>query len=318
MPRLLCIIPYYNFHNSQILTKNHRKCTRLLREQGCDILTIEALNHEQHKSSLLTTIFDLNTSFIDIRDTTWHNTKSLMDVIQHTNIVTRLVINQPLWYKENLINYAILHYGQLYDYIAWIDSGLLLNDGWVENTINALQKHDMVQCFDNGIWLAQDGSVEKTCKGYVYAQHLNIMRKCVEWPSPGGAWAIRRDKYTDGLLYQYAIVGGGDSLFVNAIFHNGKTTHATSLAYKQHFQSWYDNVFLPAKLNISYLNGEYIHLWHAARQSRMYHKRHDILAKNGYNPDKHLHIVNGILQFTDEAPLNMISGIKQYIYQRAE
>lgn len=107
-----------------------------------------------------------------------------------------------------------------YSAIAWVDSGLVLSDGWSHRASRALDDYDVVQCFDHGEWLDQAGAVCRRKRGSIAAicEHDSAVRTIHDNTSVGGAWAARSDLFRDGFrLYDRAITGGGDSWVVSGL-----------------------------------------------------------------------------------------------------
>jgi hypothetical protein len=61
------------------------------------------------------------------------------------------------------------------------------------------------------------------------------------------------------------------------------------------------------------------HLYHGERHNRQYTKRHEILKKVNYDPNRHVEYSNnGTLRFTEYAPDIMIRKLADYIFSRRE
>jgi len=287
MNDILCIIPYYDFHGNERLPTNHYTGVKSLQEQGVDTLAIEAVYDNQPRLS------GDNTVQIDV---------------QH-----------PLWYKENLINLGIQEFRDQYKYIGWIDSGLLLNDGWVELALDKLHHVDLIQCFRSGNWFNEHGMIEYITDGYIYTQVMDV--RFPNRPSPGGAWVARSSVLSDNFLYDRNIVGGGDSLLAYTVLRNG-AVHSELKHYTQehgeHYLEWHEQLS-QRNLTCSYIRGSFTHLWHATLKQRQHIQRHQILKQYNYNPVRDLlYDPSGLLTYSPDVNTDLPDAIHKYLVHRTK
>jgi hypothetical protein len=288
MNDVLCIIPYYDFYGkNEYILRNHKQAVAALQAQGVTVLTMEAAYRGNRR----------------IKDT--HDTI-------HVNV------NDILWYKESLINYAIKICRQHHKYLVWMDSGFLLSDGWVEAATKKLSKGEcgLVQCFDHGVWTNPGGGLDKKNWGYVCAHHTGIASKCKVYPSPGGAWMVRASDCDDKpFLHEVNIVGGGDTIFTNASMHQGQIYHPLTPPHLAHYKEWYEE-FKERDLSVSYIEGQFTHLWHTTHKQRRLVDRHHLLTQAQYNPYIDLKHANGVLAYTDAASGELRTAVANHILNR--
>ena len=62
--------------------------------------------------------------------------------------IIRLRSGSPLWQKERLLSYAVSRLPRECEYVAWLDCDLIFPEcDWVEQTIDKLQRADLIQLF---------------------------------------------------------------------------------------------------------------------------------------------------------------------------
>jgi len=99
---------------------------------------------------------------------------------------------------------------------------------------------------------------------------------------PGCAWAAQRSMWKEaGGLYPYAILGGGDSLFICTIFDILNSDTIPAYKYSKDttkYNKWKSAIQAYAnRSHVSYIEGEIIHDWHGDMKSRKYDKRYEII-----------------------------------------
>ena len=111
-----------------------------------------------------------------------------------------------MWQKERLLQLGIdrlLTDG--HDAIAWLDADIVFeNKVWHQNVLRALEDFDYVQSFDRLVSHYPEGQLVRT----------GAARDHSSW-AHGGSWAGRRDFWQRFKLYQYCILGGGDTVMAN-------------------------------------------------------------------------------------------------------
>lgn len=288
MKDILCIIPYYDYAGLTCLYDNHYQAVEHLESQGVDTLTLEAVYQSQPRL---------------------------------TQDATRLEVEYPLWYKETLINYGIRTFRDQYKYIAWVDSGVLLPSTWVEQALDKLQCYDVLQCFSGGIWMQQGNkSAESITTGYIAAKEAGLQygKNILTWPSPGGAWIARSScLQADHFLCDRSIVGGGDSIFVAALLNDKRPQHNQTKAHFQFCMQWQEGLRTKVS-SVSYIVGDFVHLWHATDRRRQHSMRHEILVQENYRPRiDTIYDRRGILTYSSNAPSGLVDRVGLFIMQRS-
>lgn len=149
-----------------------------------------------------------------------------------------------------------------------------------------------------------------------------------EWYShpghPGGAWAARRDLWKNGGLYPYAIMGGGDTVFIYTIFgYDFGTASYKSLNIGDNstflpYAVWKKKITAYIKpVDVSYIPGSFIHEWHGDRNNRSYNTRHKILEKLDMNTNVILN-GKGILELKGIQKRSTYEEILRYFEDRDE
>lgn len=214
-----------------------------------------------------------------------------------------------LWHKENLINLTLKTMPKSCKYVAWIDADTYFdNDNWVNDTIEKLKKHCIIQLFYDSVFLNKDGSSSYRL-GYSYSlmnkdifyptlpglekmKRNKLLRQASErnrnggYTSPGLAWAARKDfmDYMGGLIDKI-IFHTGDELVANALYN--KPNRKGHSPYKKLIDDYTKKAFKyykETKLYPSYLDNTIIyHKWHGSAENRQYYKQTEIFDK--YNID---------------------------------
>lgn len=302
---LYCIIPYFNFVNS----KKRKQLfldfiNRYNKIHNLKIFVIEA--------ALINTEFDLPNDIEGI-----HN-------------YVGIYINNMIWIKENLINIALKQLPSDWNYCVWIDADItFLNNNWVNESINQLQKNDIIQLFESAINLGPTGECFKLDQGFV-KQYLTSNKeydkthKYGYW-HPGYAWGINKNVYNKFVaknfspLPDFPILGSGDHHMSLSFIDKADISYPNNISdeYKEKVLN-YQKVCKKNGISLGYVNGTIIHHWHGSLKNRKYVERWQILAKNNYNPYtdiKYNHL--GIIEFTEEGS-RLIQPIIEYFNQRNE
>lgn len=288
--KLVAIIPFYNFAGSQVFVDNHRQQIESLSKQNVDHITVECA-YQNNFSFSKDESYQLNT-------------------------------NSILWQKEAIINTVATQLHDKYDYIAWIDSGLLLEDGWKERAMEKLQQHDAVQLFSYGIYKGKDGKEEKRPRCMMRCVEENFFeynKEKNEHPSPGGGWAVKSEFFQHSFLYPYEIVGGGDTLFIYIASKHKKHKGIFPLlsnSDRKVAEAWCKKSF-PLINSASYISGYFIHLYHGSHKNRRQQYRTNILKQNDYNPAVDVKYVNGVLEWSSKNE-KLQKKVEEYLLGRFE
>ncbi|WP_129677424.1 hypothetical protein [Candidatus Chloroploca sp. Khr17] len=124
-----------------------------------------------------------------------------------------------MWMKERLLNLAIERLPPHVTKVAWIDADVLFtNPAWAQETSALLDTWPIVQPFET-IYMLQHGEVTPLNKGHPSFARQQCNRSRLHsgrHGAPGGAWASRRALVQLHGIYDTAIIGGGDDLWIHA------------------------------------------------------------------------------------------------------
>ena len=224
--------------------------------------------------------------------------------------IDKITLNssQVLWHKENLLNIGIKHLIDLgYTNISWMDSDILFKDShWIEDTIQSLKNYNLCQLFSSVEDENTDGSSRfgpGCVKEWSYTGSLMPTSRPY---FTGYAWASTANVLSKCLLYDKAILGGGDSLIWLASFFNSidicetikghPISHLDLPEYVVHYLNWSSIWGGLINSKVSYLNHGIKTLSHGSTSNRSYKSRYHILSKFNYNPMKDIYYKNGLIQ----------------------
>lgn len=136
------------------------------------------------------------------------------DLIGYPDVIT-FYAKDVMWLKERLLDEGIKHLLRTTEFskIMWIDADAVFeNNNWVENTERALDKYEVVQCF-NHAWSLYSDTKQERCSA------IDCTKKGIPLTkgAPGGALAATRSFLEKCDIHQHAITGGGDTLFTLAV-----------------------------------------------------------------------------------------------------
>jgi hypothetical protein len=227
-----------------------------------------------------------------------------------------------IWIKESLINQAVRRLPKSWKYMAWVDADItFLNEGWVEDTVYELRKHDMVQLFRTCVNLGPDGESIKTDKSFGHmlstGTEYSTSDKYGFW-HPGYAWACSRKAYDQmGGLLDWAILGSGDRHMALAWIGrvaesapgNVHPTYARMLLeYQERCRG----------LKVSYIEGTIVHHWHGRFVDRKYKERWKILTDGQYDPADDVGITKDGMIRLSLAGSRFRNQLKEYFVGRKE
>ena len=201
----------------------------------------------------------------------------------------RFPTDSRIWVKENLINLAVASLPSNWKYMAWIDADLeFLNQNWVQDTIDELQKVDVVQMFRSVVNLGPSGETIKIDKGFAYM----AKGSGTPWTStdkygfwhPGFAWACTRKAFRQfGGLIDWAILGSGDRHMAMAL--EGRVIQSAPGNIHINYKTMLQDFEKSCKgLKLSWVDGTIIHHWHGNFADRRYKERWEILIRNNFDP----------------------------------
>lgn len=108
---------------------------------------------------------------------------------------------------------------------------------------------------------------------------------------PGLAWAATRQAWDSvGGLLDIAIWGGGDWHASHALIEKteGMMREDLHRNYKKQVMQWYERCRTHIRRNVGVMEGSIFHSWHGRKTDRGYNAKHQLLAKFGFDPLRHL------------------------------
>jgi hypothetical protein len=210
--------------------------------------------------------------------------------------------NHELWLKESAINVAVSKLPADWKYVAWIDGDVaFVNPDWVQETIQQLQHHPIVQMFHTAIDMSPDHRPIGTFKGFPasIAEHGFISADKREQAAyyvgdqregglyhPGYAWACRRDAWDAmGGLLDINMVGGADLQMAYGLYGACDTAvfDGASLGYRKAVLDWQEHT-QALKRNVGWVPGTLLHHWHGSKVNRRYFDRWQVLRDSEFDP----------------------------------
>lgn len=225
----------------------------------------------------------------------------------------KLQDNLYIWSKENLINIAVRQLlPSNWKYMAWIDADIEFeNKNWDNNVLSYFisYNYDVLQLFS-------------VCKFLNAKDFIHLKKGVISnngKGSNGYAWACTRKLYDRiGGLFEYSIIGGGDSIFLKCLYSNINellfdNLHKYNECLIQYYNKFYDIKYGFVPLVI-------IHHYHGDIVNRCYNSRYQILIKNNYDPNIHIMKENnlGLLLFNKEEYEEFHQEIVDYFKIRKE
>lgn len=226
----------------------------------------------------------------------------------------RVVCPDVLWAKERLLNAAIAELPAECTMVVWSDCDLVFHRAdWARATVEALQRHKVVQPFANSVFLAADES-PATHKRYgpmcsfgrYYRERepaatLMGTDEILERSHPGYAWAARRSVLAQiGGLYDKCVLGNADLVMALAFTfdpdRDGEVDVAAGAepgwdpywgpALWRSVRRWQRQAAEVVRGDLGFVHGTVFHLWHGPVKSRQYATRGKLLAD--FDPNRHL------------------------------
>ncbi len=212
---------------------------------------------------------------------------------------TRIRAADALWHKERLINLAIRDIPDRFRKIAWLDADVLFSRGdWARLVSAALERHTVVQCFENAYALQPgERSVEPALDpiesfGSVVERSPDVHREGVyeSHGHTGFAWAARREFLENVGLYEACVLGSADHMMAHAICGDVSSAcidrqFGLNAAHRRHFARWATQAYRCVRGRVGAVEGELLHLWHGSESNRGYVTRAQRLAALRFDPE---------------------------------
>lgn len=263
--------------------------------------------------------------------------------IGHDLAVDRVVqfrSDTVLWHKERLFNLALDHLPDSCEAVCWLDGDILFqNSDWVHDTLNALQSHKVVQPFEFCTWLPPmtdnitEDKVEYPVVNGEGGQHHSFgygwrkfgkagLKAQIFYGHVGFAWAIRRDVIQEIGFYDSCIVGSNDVLMAQAFVGNYEFLKQQSYRYNasflQHYHKWSRRALEVVRGDVSFIEGNILHLWHGQSSSRGYTERLDITKDLNIDPSTDLVVgKNGLYELAQSSG-TLSARLNNYFLNRKE
>lgn len=210
----------------------------------------------------------------------------------------QLRTDQEIWHKENAINIGVRHLLPAnWKYVAWVDADVtFLNDNWAQETLHALQHHDLVQpwseCIDTGPY-GNSNQMFRSFSSLVAKGIRQQANKNEPYPygHSGFAWACTRVFWenVNGLM-EFPILGSADHHMAWASI--GKVSYSVHQKmtddFKRRCDEWQRNAFRVTNGHLGYVPGTITHAFHGPKTKRFYRERWQILVDNKFSPDNDL------------------------------
>ncbi len=219
-----------------------------------------------------------------------------------------------LWHKENLVNLGIARLPRGARYVAWIDADLTFaRPDWVQETLQQLQHHPIVQMFAEAHDLGPDGLVVNSFRSFAWSHVHGIPRvktvgseayyggattvsgpphnpRIAYWHHPGFAWAARIEAInTLGGLFDVAVVGEADYIMAKSLVGEAEQVlyPGVTPGYRKAVLDFQDRA-LALRGDLGYVAGTVLHHWHGRKASRKYWDRCKILTDTRFDPSTDL------------------------------
>lgn len=234
--------------------------------------------------------------------------------------VIRCTESSIMFQKELLLNMVVRELvPKEFDKIITLDADVWFDDPkWIEKTEAALNVHPVVQPFEYAYWCGEKAEVLRR------KESIGKIGMDIAWRShPGFAMAFRRDFFGKVGLYQYAVIGHGDTitgcgLLGIPIF--GSMVKGIGLPQHQNdvLEKWWTRAKEYSGGTVRYLEGVNVwHEWHGHLKDRGYAQRpkfvenFDVFRDVVTTPD-------GALAWSDRAEPQMVKWVKEWFWNRKE
>lgn len=224
-----------------------------------------------------------------------------------------------LWQKERLLNIGLTHLPDDCTHVAAIDCDVFFGtSGWAKNTIHSLHYCDAVQLFGQVVYLPEapvevrdsaelarltpESRLQSMAVALAAGKGLfspasseNTFGPAGHLPTingiPGMGLAFHADMIRELQFYDANIVGAGDMVLFSALtnrLEENLTCRGYAPRHADHVRIWARRAKRSGKSALGVVQTTLYHLWHGKLADRRYGERHQILARLGYDPDRHL------------------------------
>ncbi len=230
--------------------------------------------------------------------------------IEHEHMI-RLRSNSIMWHKERLLNIGIKQLlNQGYEKIAWLDGDItFLNPNWPWLISAQLEINRLCQVFNHAHIKVMDGStIHKTSAMKRFQQSSVRLKDGKITGQTGFGWAARSEVLQQVLLYDKAIIGGGDKMiFMASVVNNTQHEYLKELTYSHtacekcghrnmsppytaDYLAWAQKWGRAVDQQVGYVDMEIEDMFHGKRSDRKYMSRRNILFRHKYDPENDLSV----------------------------
>lgn len=207
----------------------------------------------------------------------------------------QLRTTHELWHKERALNLLVHHLSARcpdWRYLVWSDCDLEWPrwqgpHSWWRETWQALQHHQVVQCFQHAVDLGPSGEHLHTHTGFAYSYVTGRPYKSgyVDW-HPGFCWGARREAYEATPLVDIGVLGSGDRHmacgWVGQVSQS--LNNSCSPGYKRALAVWQEQAERYVRRDLGFVPGLVLHHWHGRKALRQYQSRWQVLVDSQYDP----------------------------------
>jgi hypothetical protein len=234
----------------------------------------------------------------------------------------RVRADQWLWLKENLINLGLVALPPSARYVCWVDTDVqFVRPDWVSATVQALQRHAIVQMFSQALYLTPSFEPYQRCRGFAWCfVHGRPHGRRHDFWFPGGAWATTRERVhaVGGLLDR--TLGAADHHMAYALLGRVLDTVQCPITrgHEKVLRSWESRAVEVFDGRVGYVGGTLLHFWHGCMASRQYLSRWAIIDRHRFDPLVDLgYRLDGLLELTG-AGQRLAADLEAYFRVRDE
>jgi len=184
-----------------------------------------------------------------------------------------------MFYKENLLNWLMPKVPAQFTKFYMMDCDLIFsNPRWYDDVSALLDTHDVVQPFQEAIWLKSNlNTIYMKRIGIVYANSLGYTLN-LSTHHPGFAWAFRREFIEPIGIFDLNVLGSADTVLgYAAVQKKPKVSYWKTFNIECDYKS--NNIYIDLFNNVRttyYPNNTVYHLWHGSRLNREYNNRYTL------------------------------------------
>lgn len=187
----------------------------------------------------------------------------------------------PLFYKEQLYNLLVPRIPEQYTKLIFLDADILFDEpNWVDIISRTLNDYDIVQPFQNAVWLGPHyGSILKKNTSFMYGLlHDRASLNMLSNYHQGFSYAMTRKFFNDlGGFFDKCVIGSGDTAFAR-LFLNIDSIPNFTIIIQAEYTKWLSDSKIFQK-TFTYLPFTVYHLYHGSLENRNYIDRHKLLEK---------------------------------------